>query len=278
MPGMNSIWGADHLERSEIWSAQLKEALQDDLQAQQWVNWISDFPDGARSGDDPVDEAGAADRTAVDDVAAQANVTGSTDAETMAIAAMGGVSQVYDGRSRSPSSGEAPGRAGALLDWARGRWMVLLGSAVAVFVIVMGGVFIVEKITDQPLANTVRGTSGHGSTWSNFGGSGDGARPGTPPTDRSTAPGSNDTGAPSPGGSEQPEQPGEPTPNERTGAPQAPPSDQSTSVPQDTQPPDEGTTDGATPQHSAPSDDDGGQGYAPQDGSDGQPGEQGARP
>lgn len=34
------------LIRSEIWSAQLKEVLQDDLNAQGWVNWLSEFPDG----------------------------------------------------------------------------------------------------------------------------------------------------------------------------------------------------------------------------------------
>ena len=34
------------LTRSEVWSSQLKEVLQDDLQAQQWVNWLSEFPDG----------------------------------------------------------------------------------------------------------------------------------------------------------------------------------------------------------------------------------------
>lgn len=34
------------LTRSEIWSSQLKEVLQDELQAQGWVNWLSEFPDG----------------------------------------------------------------------------------------------------------------------------------------------------------------------------------------------------------------------------------------
>jgi hypothetical protein len=34
------------LRRSEIWSMQLKEVLQDDLEAQGWVNWLSEFPDG----------------------------------------------------------------------------------------------------------------------------------------------------------------------------------------------------------------------------------------
>ena len=34
------------LIRSEVWSTQLKEALQDELNAQGWVNWLSEFPDG----------------------------------------------------------------------------------------------------------------------------------------------------------------------------------------------------------------------------------------
>lgn len=36
------------LQRSEIWSTQLKEVLQDELAAQGWVNWLSEFPDGAQ--------------------------------------------------------------------------------------------------------------------------------------------------------------------------------------------------------------------------------------
>lgn len=34
------------LTRSEIWSTQLKEVLRDELNAQGWVNWLSEFPDG----------------------------------------------------------------------------------------------------------------------------------------------------------------------------------------------------------------------------------------
>ena len=36
----------DLLRRSEVWSSQLKEVLQDELMGQGWVNWITDFPDG----------------------------------------------------------------------------------------------------------------------------------------------------------------------------------------------------------------------------------------
>jgi hypothetical protein len=34
------------LRRSELWSNTLKEVLQDELDAQHWVNWLSEFPDG----------------------------------------------------------------------------------------------------------------------------------------------------------------------------------------------------------------------------------------
>lgn len=34
------------LIRSEVWSAQLKEILEDVLEAQNWVDWMTDFPDG----------------------------------------------------------------------------------------------------------------------------------------------------------------------------------------------------------------------------------------
>lgn len=36
----------DHLTRSEIWSNQLKETLQDELMAQNYVRWLNEFPDG----------------------------------------------------------------------------------------------------------------------------------------------------------------------------------------------------------------------------------------
>ena len=35
-----------HLIRSEVWSSQLKEVLEDELQATTYVNWMNDFPDG----------------------------------------------------------------------------------------------------------------------------------------------------------------------------------------------------------------------------------------
>lgn len=35
-----------HLERSNLWSRQLKDILEDELMAQGYVNWLSEFPDG----------------------------------------------------------------------------------------------------------------------------------------------------------------------------------------------------------------------------------------
>ena len=35
-----------HLTRSEVWSSQLKDVLEDELMAQSYVNWMTEFPDG----------------------------------------------------------------------------------------------------------------------------------------------------------------------------------------------------------------------------------------
>ena len=45
MTGFTST-SPDFLVRSEVWSSQLKEVLQDELQAQKYVNWLAEFPDG----------------------------------------------------------------------------------------------------------------------------------------------------------------------------------------------------------------------------------------
>jgi len=37
---------SEHLIRSEVWSNDLKEVLEDELQATNYVTWLSDFPDG----------------------------------------------------------------------------------------------------------------------------------------------------------------------------------------------------------------------------------------
>lgn len=36
----------DHLTRANLWSSQLKEVLQDELQGQRYVEWLTEFPDG----------------------------------------------------------------------------------------------------------------------------------------------------------------------------------------------------------------------------------------
>lgn len=41
-----TVQTATHLHRSNLWSSQLKEVLQDELMAQGWVRWLSEFPDG----------------------------------------------------------------------------------------------------------------------------------------------------------------------------------------------------------------------------------------
>ncbi len=43
---MHTTQNSAILTRSEIWSTNLKEVLQDELNAQGWVNWLSEFPDG----------------------------------------------------------------------------------------------------------------------------------------------------------------------------------------------------------------------------------------
>lgn len=35
-----------HLTRSEVWSSQIKEVLEDELMAQKYVDWLDEFPDG----------------------------------------------------------------------------------------------------------------------------------------------------------------------------------------------------------------------------------------
>jgi len=45
LSGMN-VANSDALIRSQVWSGQLKDVLLDQLQARQYVNWLTDFPDG----------------------------------------------------------------------------------------------------------------------------------------------------------------------------------------------------------------------------------------
>lgn len=45
MTGMTTA-NTEHLRRSELWSSQLKDILEDELMAKGYVNWLSEFPDG----------------------------------------------------------------------------------------------------------------------------------------------------------------------------------------------------------------------------------------
>lgn len=45
MAGMNT-GNMELLTRQELWSRQLKDVLTDELEAQKWVDWLSEFPDG----------------------------------------------------------------------------------------------------------------------------------------------------------------------------------------------------------------------------------------
>lgn len=64
------------LTRSEIWSTQLKEVLQDNLEAQGWVNWLSEFPDGDQFTIPSIGESTVRDYTEDTDVIYDALDTG----------------------------------------------------------------------------------------------------------------------------------------------------------------------------------------------------------
>jgi hypothetical protein len=72
---MNTTNGA-LLTRSEIWSTQLKEVLQDQLEAQGWVNWLSEFPDGDQFTIPSIGESTVRDYTEDTDVVFDALDTG----------------------------------------------------------------------------------------------------------------------------------------------------------------------------------------------------------
>lgn len=44
---IDSSWGSTHFHRNEIFNTMLKEPKRDDIFAQNWVNFIGDFPDGS---------------------------------------------------------------------------------------------------------------------------------------------------------------------------------------------------------------------------------------
>jgi len=60
MASMDSVWGADHLKRNEVFNDQLKEMFEEELMAQSFVRMV-DFPDGdnwkvSTLGELPIDQ------------------------------------------------------------------------------------------------------------------------------------------------------------------------------------------------------------------------------
>lgn len=51
----------NHMTRAEIWSQELKDILQDELEAQKWVDWMSEFPDGTQFNIPSLGEAAVQD-------------------------------------------------------------------------------------------------------------------------------------------------------------------------------------------------------------------------
>ena len=64
------------LTRSELWSSQLKDILEDELSAQGWVNWLSEFPDGDQFTIPSIGESTVRDYTEDTDVTFDALDTG----------------------------------------------------------------------------------------------------------------------------------------------------------------------------------------------------------
>jgi hypothetical protein len=162
---------------------------------------------------------------------------------------------VVPGRPGGPGGGERadggaePGRRGPR--WSRRRWLMLAGTAVGAFVIVMGGITAFEAIAGKPLAAVVWHKHASGTT---IGGLvGGGQRHSTPPrhspsptgspgpstTPPSTSPSSSAPGSssPAPSGSVSPTAPASPSPGTSSPAgptpqgPSTPPASNSTQSP-----------------------------------------------
>lgn len=67
---------ADALIRSEVWSQQLKDILEEELFAQNWVDWMTDFPDGNQFTIPSVGQASTQDVVENEDVKYEALDTG----------------------------------------------------------------------------------------------------------------------------------------------------------------------------------------------------------
>lgn len=66
----------DHLIRSELWSNELKSILEDTLEGQQWVDWMSEFPDGTQFTIPSIGGAGTFDVVENQDIVYEALDTG----------------------------------------------------------------------------------------------------------------------------------------------------------------------------------------------------------
>lgn len=116
------------------------------------------------------------DGTAVAQGSETTNLAGTDDAKTLSASAMTGMADVNRNGHDRPTLG-------VILAWAREHWLVLLGAAAAVFVVVMGAVTITEAIMHKPLSSAVRGSSGSGFSLSGGGSGGNKPAPspvGTP--------------------------------------------------------------------------------------------------
>jgi len=73
---MHTTGNSAVLIRSEVWSTQIKEVIQDELNAQGWVNWLSEFPDGDQFTIPSIGESTVRDYTEDTDVVFDALDTG----------------------------------------------------------------------------------------------------------------------------------------------------------------------------------------------------------
>jgi hypothetical protein len=134
------------------------------------------------------------------------------------------------------------------LSWAKRRWVVLALSSVAVFAAVMGGITVLEKVTDRPASAWVGARDGQGTTLSNLGGDGGGAPAETPATDDGEpAPRPSDAPTTGPGTTTEPtsEPTQPPTSGPETGPTTPPTSEQPPAGPQPTESSDPGGEDGS---------------------------------
>jgi len=73
---MMDTGNSGHLIRSEIWSSQLKEVLEDELQGQGYVNWMNEFPEGTTFNIPSIGQAQTDDYSENDSVQYRALDTG----------------------------------------------------------------------------------------------------------------------------------------------------------------------------------------------------------